>query len=859
MESQRHSSRRASRGSRSRTAGGRSPHTEQFDDTPRLMPVLPVFNAAVLPFTVTPLFVEDDCTRRAVEAALMNDGMIFVVGQFEGREHEPHSHDLYTIGVEAIIERSYLTAEETLQVVIRSLRRARVLRYLDEATFLRAEIEPLPEVTIEDSPRVIAQRRVVRQHFDQVAKTNGRIVEDSAANILTITDPGGLADAIAMALDLPMAARQSVLEALNPLDRLVVIDKLLVQEIEIQDIEARIQQNVQQEMDRGQKEYYLREQIKIIQRELAETDPALRESLDLRERAVACGMPEEVRARAFREIERLEAMPTMAPEYTVLRTYIDWLLALPWHQQTPDRLDLTEAARILDANHFGLEKAKERLIEFLAVRKQAPESRSPILCFAGPPGVGKTSLGRSIAEALGRKFVRVSLGGVRDEAEVRGHRRTYVGAQPGRIIQTMRQAGTLNPLFVLDEIDKLASDYRGDPASALLEVLDPEQNFGFSDHYLEVPYDLSKIIFVLTANNISTIPPALLDRMEVIELPGYTEEEKVHIAQSFLVPRQLKDHGLTPSKAEFRGEAIQRIIREYTYEAGVRNLEREIGAIMRKITRRLVDGTKKGKTIITYQRVPEYLGPQKSFGHEAEERAQVGVAMGVAWTAAGGDLTPVEIAVLEGRGQLLLTGQLGEVLRESAQAAISFARSRAQMFHLPHAFWEKSDIHIHLPMGAVRKDGPSAGVPIAVALISALSGRPVRHDLAMTGEITLRGRVMPVGGLKEKAYAAYRAGLKQLALPRKNLPDLADLPADITAALRLVPVDTLDDVLALAICSPETAVSAIIEAPPERDGANAPVATANGDHTNEPPRAPEKPNPLTPHEPPLRQVIVGIT
>jgi ATP-dependent Lon protease len=858
MESQRHPPRRASRGTRSRTAGGRSPRTEQFDDSPRLMPVLPVFNAAVLPCTVTPLFVEDDRTRRAVEAALMNDGMIFVVGQFEGREHEPHSHDLFTIGVEAIIERSYLTAEETLQVVIRSLRRARVLRYLDEATYLRAEIEPLPEVTIEDSARLVAQRRVVRHHFDQVAKTNGRIVEDAAANILSITDPGGLADAIAMALELSLAARQSVLEALNPLDRLVVIDQLLVQEIEIQDMEARIQQNVQQEMDRGQKEYYLREQIKIIQRELAETDPALRESLDLRERATACGMPDEVRTRAFREIERLEAMPTMAPEYTVLRTYVDWLLTLPWQQRTTDRLDLPAASRILDANHFGLAKVKERLLEFLAVRKQVPESRSPILCFAGPPGVGKTSLGRSIAEALGRTFVRVSLGGVRDEAEVRGHRRTYVGALPGRIIQTMRLAGTLNPLFVLDEIDKLASDYRGDPASALLEVLDPEQNHAFSDHYLEVPYDLSKVIFVLTANNLTTIPPALLDRMEVIELPGYTEEEKVHIAQHFLIPRQLKDHGLTPTKVELRTEAIQRIIREYTYEAGVRNLEREIGAIMRKVTRRLVEGTKKGKTFVNHQRVPEYLGPQKSFGHEAEERAQVGVAMGVAWTAAGGDLTPVEIAVLEGRGQLLLTGQLGEVLRESAQAAISFARSRAQMFHLPLAFWEKNDIHIHLPMGAVRKDGPSAGVPIAVALISALSGRPVRHDLAMTGEITLRGRVLPVGGLKEKAYAAYRAGLKLLALPRKNLPDLADLPAEITAALRLVPVDSLDDVLALAICPAEVTPCALSEAAPTRDATNAPPASTNGDHPGDPTHAPEKPNPLPPHEP-LRQIIVGIT
>jgi ATP-dependent Lon protease len=826
-----------------------------------MTPVLPIRNAAILPYTVTPLVIDDEKTRRAVEAALMHDGIVFAVAQREESQQapEPGPRDLYLIGVEAVVERSYLSAENGLSVMLRSLRRARAMRYVDEVTYLYAEVVPLPEPAEDETPHLLARMRMVRQRFEQVAKNNGRIVEDSIANLLSITDPGALADAVAMALDLSLAARQSVLEALSPTERLAIVDGFLLKELEIQDIEAHIQQTVQQEMDRGQKEYYLREQIKVIQKELAENDPALRESLDLRERAIAAGMPEEVRARAFREIERLEAMPTMAPEYTVLRTYVDWLLALPWHEQTKDQLDLAEAARILDANHYGLEKAKERLIEFLAVRKLAPTSRSPILCFAGPPGVGKTSLGRSIAEALGRKFVRVSLGGVRDEAEIRGHRRTYVGALPGRIIQTMRQAATLNPLFVLDEIDKLASDYRGDPASALLEVLDPEQNYAFSDHYLEVPYDLSKVIFILTANTLQTVPPALLDRMEVIELPGYTEEEKIHIAQQFLLPKQMKDHGLTPSKVEVRTEAVQRIIREYTYEAGVRNLEREIGAIMRKITRRVVEG-KKGKTFVGALRVPDYLGPQKCFGHEAEHRAQVGVAMGVAWTAAGGDLTPVEIAVLDGRGQLTLTGQLGEVLRESAQAAISYARARAHAFNLPANFWEKNDIHIHLPLGAVRKDGPSAGVPIAVALISALSGHPVRHDIAMTGEITLRGRVMPVGGLKEKAYAAYRAGLTQLVLPRKNMPDLTELPADITKTLRLVPVDTLDDVLALALLPAIEPPCPLVEAAPVRDRANPPVLAAISSETdgNDSVLVPDKPNPIAAHEPPpARQVIIG--
>jgi ATP-dependent Lon protease len=862
MDSQQRPPRRTARGStpRSRTIGGRSSRFA-YEEGPRIVPVLPIRNAVVLPYTVTPLYIDDEKTRRAIEAALLHDGYIFAVAQREERAVHPAPHELFVMGVEAIVEKSFITPEGGLSVMLRALRRGRSLRYIEHAAYLRAEMESIPEIIVEETPELIARMRMVREHFEAVCKANGRIVEDAVANILNISDPGSLADAIAMALELTLSARQAVLEALNPIERLVVVDELLVREMAVQEVEAGLQQKVQQEMDRGQKEYYLREQIKIFQRELAENDPTARENMDLRERVAAVGMPEEVLARANREIERLEAMPSMAPEYTVLRTYIDWLLTLPWQTTTTDRLDLAEAEAMLNANHFGLENAKERLIEFLAVRKQAPTSRSPILCFAGPPGVGKTSLGRSIADALGRKFVRISLGGVRDEAEIRGHRRTYVGALPGRIIQTMRIAGTLNPLFVLDEIDKLASDYRGDPASALLEVLDPEQNHAFSDHYLEVPYDLSKVIFILTANSLQTIPPALLDRMEVIELPGYTQEEKVQIAEHFLIPRQIKDHGLTPAKVEMRTDALRRIIQEYTYEAGVRNLEREIGSIMRKITRRVVEG-KKNKVIIHAAKVPEFLGPQKSFANEAETHDQVGVAMGVAWTAAGGDLTPIEIAVLEGRGNVLMTGQLGDMLRESVQAAISYARSRAHDMHLPEGFHEKSDIHVHLPMAGVRKDGPSAGVPIAMALISALSGRPVRHDIAMTGEITLRGRVMPVGGLKEKAYAAYRAGLKQFILPRKNLAELDVLPDEIKAALRLVPVDTLDDVLPLVLCPsakplasdvrPDILNPVSVLVPNERDGL-----------ADEAARPADKPNPVTPlqpHDPPLpaRHVIVGV-
>jgi ATP-dependent Lon protease len=763
------------------------------------VPVLPIRNAVVLPNMVTPLYIDHVKTRRAIKAAYEGEGVIFAVTQRSETIDNPGPHDLYHFGIEAVIEKIVPMPDGVLSVVLRCLRRARTMRFHDTKSYLCADIETYPELA-DDSLDAAAQVRVTREHFEKAIKNNPRFGDDSFVNVLNLVDAGGLADAIAMSLELPLQTRQTILETLQPLDRLQFVDRLLVREMEILEIETRIHHTVQQELDRTQREYYLREQIKTIQRELSEHDPAMRESADLRERIHAANMPDEVQARALREVERLDAMPTMAPEYTVLRNYIDWLLALPWKQQTTDQIDLAAAADILDTHHHGLSKVKERLLEFLAVRKLAPQSRSPILCLVGSPGVGKTSLGRSIAEALGRKFVRVSLGGVRDEAEIRGHRRTYVGALPGRIVQTMRTAGVINPIFVLDEIDKLASDYRGDPASALLEVLDPEQNHAFSDHYLEVPYDLSKVIFILTANSLQPIPPALLDRMEVIELPGYTEEEKAQIAKHFLIARQMKDHGLAPTKIEIRDEAVHRIIREYTHEAGVRNLEREIGAMMRKVARRVAEG-KRGKANITAARVPEYLGPPRGFAHEAEEQDQIGVAMGVAWTPTGGDLTPVEVAVLDGRGQILFTGHLGDILRESAQAALSFARARAVELGLPAGFHEKYDLHMHLPMGAVHKDGPSAGVPIAMAIISALTGRAVRSDVAMTGEITLRGRIMPVGGVKEKLLAAHRAGLKRFILPRKNVPDLEEVPAEIREELCIIPVDHLDQVMQLVLGS----------------------------------------------------------
>jgi ATP-dependent Lon protease len=518
----------------------------------------------------------------------------------------------------------------------------------------------------------------------------------------------------------------------------------------------------------------------------------------LREKILSSGMSEKVKARATKELERLIAIPSMAPEGAVVRTYLDWLVSLPWSQATAERLDIKEAAIILEENHYGLGKVKERILEYIAVRKLSQTMRSPILCFVGPPGVGKTSLGRSIAEALNRKFVRLSLGGIHDEAEIRGHRRTYVGALPGRILQTMKTAGTTNPLFVLDEIDKIGADFRGDPSAALLEVLDPEQNHAFSDHYLEVPYDLSKVIFLTTANVLHPIPAALRDRLEVIELPGYTEEEKLHIARQFLIPRQMSEHGLKPTRVVIPDEATHRIIREYTFEAGVRNLEREIAAVMRKVARKVAEG-QRAKTKVTAEKIPDYLGPQKQFYGQAEEEDEVGVATGVAWTSAGGDLTTVEATLMDGRGNLTLTGQLGDVMKESAQAALSYARSRAGQFGLEPRFYEKYDIHLHLPAGGIPKDGPSAGITMAVALISALTKRATHRDVAMTGEITLRGRVLPIGGVKEKVLAAHRAGIKTFILPKRNMKDLEDVPRDILREMRFVAVERMDSVIAVAL------------------------------------------------------------
>jgi ATP-dependent Lon protease len=689
----------------------------------------------------------------------------------------------------------------TTSVLTQGQRRVEIVEFTQVEPYLRVRVRPVFE-SPERPPATEALMRAVLALFEKVTHLNRSLPENAYVFAMNVDEPGWLADLVASTIDLEVPERQELLETLDPTTRLQRLSILLAKQLDVLELEDQIHSQVQREVDKSQREFYLREQMKAIQTELGEGDLHQQEINALKQKIADKGFPDEVREKAEKELERLTAMPSMSPEAGIIRTYLDWLLELPWGVASSDNLDVNHAAQVLDTRHYGLPKAKERILEYIAVRKLAAEKmRSPILCFVGPPGTGKTSLGKSIAEALGRKFVRVSLGGIRDEAEIRGHRRTYIGALPGRILQTMRRAETINPLFMLDEIDKVGNDFQGDPSAALLEVLDPEQNFSFSDHYLEVPYDLSKVLFVTTANWMDPIPPALRDRMEVIEFPGYIEEEKLAIARGFLIPRQLEEHGLSRAQLNFSEQTIRSIIREYTYEAGVRNLEREIANICRKTARRVAEG-KPIRRSVTPAAVTRYLGPPKFDYGVAEKEDQIGAATGVAVTEAGGDLQPVEVTLMEGKGALLLTGQLGEVMQESAQAALSYTRSRAQALGLdPHVF-EKTDIHIHAPEGAVPKDGPSAGVTIATALVSAFTRRPVRRDVAMTGEITLRGRVLPIGGLKEKVLAAHRAGLKTMILPKKNKKDMVEIPKRVQHDLRFTLVEQVDEVLDAALLPP---------------------------------------------------------
>jgi ATP-dependent Lon protease len=767
------------------------------------LPLLPIRNTVLLPNLVTPLVVGREQSIRAIEDAMSKDRTLFVVTQLNEEMEDPGQDDIYAIGVEGMIDRVLKMPDGTTSVLLHGQRRLRRLEYSQHTPFMRVRAEIIHEET-ERTLAVEALVRAAMALFEKCVKLSSTLPEEAIITAMNIDQPGWLADFIVSALEPPVAVRQSILEAFNIEERLQKTCILLTKELNILELENQIHSQVQQEVDKSQREYFLREQLKAIQRELGETDPTFRENTELSEKILSSGMPEEVKVKANKELERLNSTPSMAPDGGVIRTYLDWLVSLPWNNASVDQLDIKEAARILEEKHYGLEKVKERILEYIAVRKLSENMRSPILCFVGPPGVGKTSLGRSIAEALNRTFVRLSLGGIHDEAEIRGHRRTYVGALPGRILQTMKTAGTINPLFVLDEIDKIGADFRGDPSAALLEVLDPEQNHAFSDHYLEVPYDLSKVIFLTTANVLHPIPAALRDRLEVIELPGYTEEEKMHIARQFLIPKQMQEHGLKPSRVEIDNEALHHIIRDYTFEAGVRNLEREIASVMRKVARKVAEG-RRAKTKVTEEKLADYLGPQKHYYGLAEEQDEPGVATGVAWTSAGGDLMTVEATLMEGRGNLTLTGQLGDVMKESAQAALSYARSRAGQLGVESRFYEKYDIHLHLPAGSIPKDGPSAGITMATALISALTKRATRRDVAMTGEITLRGRVLPIGGVKEKVLAAHRAGIKTFILPKRNMKDLNDVPREVINELHFVPVERMDDVIAVALHAPALA------------------------------------------------------
>jgi ATP-dependent Lon protease len=765
-------------------------------------PLLPLRDTVVFPQMMTPLAVGRDRSIKAVEAAIGSDNLLVVVAQRDAEVQEPSLEDLYTIGVEMVVGRILRMPDGTTNILGQGRRRVRVLGFTQTQPYIRARIQPVQE-SRPATRDTEALMRAVLSLFEKVVQLSHVLPDDAYVAAMNLSEPGALADLIASLLDLEFTEREELLETFDPVERLRRLGVLLANELEVLELEYSIHDQVQKEVDRSQREFFLREQMRLIQSELGEMDLQAAELQDLEQKIAQSDMPEAVQGKAEKEMSRLKAMPQGSPEVGVIRTYLDWLLELPWARTTEDNLDIARAAEVLDANHFGLPRAKERILEYLAVRKLAkskPSTRSPILCFVGPPGTGKTSLGCSIAKALGRKFVRVSLGGLRDEAEIRGHRRTYIGALPGRIIQTMRTAGTVNPLFMLDEIDKVGLDFRGDPSAALLEALDPEQNHAFSDHYLDVPYDLSRVMFITTANILDPIPPALRDRMEVIEFPGYIEEEKLAIARQFLIPRQLSENGLDrpDRKLNFSDKALRTMIRDYTYEAGVRNLEREIGSVCRKVTRRIAEG-KPAARHVTVQSLAKYLGPPRFLRDEEKRTDEIGLALGIAWTEAGGDLLPVEVSLMDGKGTLLLTGQLGEVMQESAQAALSYTRSHAYDLGISDVDFDKVDIHIHVPEGAIPKDGPSAGITMATALISALIQRPVHHDLAMTGEITLRGRVLPIGGLKEKVLAAHRAGLKTVLLPRQNKRDMVEIPKRVKRDLKFVFVDRMDEVLPVAL------------------------------------------------------------
>ncbi|MEI6243968.1 MAG: endopeptidase La [Acidobacteriota bacterium] len=769
---------------------------------PPELPVLPLRDTVLFPNSFMPLAVARESSVKLIDEAIATNSPVGVFAQRDASIEEPGLADLHPTGTLTHIHKMFKLPDGSLRLIVQGLARIRLDHIVSTQPFLRAAVtEAPPVVAPDDAVEVDALQRNVRTTFQQVVQLSPVLSDDLTGLSANISDAGRLADFIASSLStLATPVKQEILDTLDVRSRLENLHRLLIKELEVLEIGSKIQSQVQSEVGKNQREYFLREQLKAIQKELGDVDDDTRDLDELSEKIDAAGMPEDVKKEALRELDRLERMPPAAAEYTVSRTYIDWLVTLPWVKRSDETIDLVRTQQVLDADHSGLEKAKDRILEYLAVRKLNPGVKGPILCFVGPPGVGKTSLARSIATSLGREFVRVSLGGMRDEAEIRGHRRTYVGSLPGQIIQGLRRAGARNPVFILDEIDKLGTDFRGDPASALLEVLDPEQNHTFRDHYLDVPFDLSEVLFITTANVLDTLPPALRDRMEVLELPGYTEEEKVRIAREHLIAKQIVNHGLTPEVLSLTDAALSALIRGYTREAGVRNLERELGAICRKIARRHAEGHV-DPTIVTPQVVVDLLGAPNYLDEDLADRTrQAGVAIGLAWTPSGGEVLFVEASRMPGTGQLTLTGQLGEVMKESARAALSWIRAHAANYDIDPQFFRDSEIHLHVPSGAIPKDGPSAGITMVVALASALSGRPVRGDIVMTGEITLSGRVLPIGGVKEKVLAARRHGIREVILPKQNEKHVVeDLTDEVRRGLTVHYVSEMDEVLALAL------------------------------------------------------------
>jgi len=777
-----------------------NPKEEPKQAAPELreLPLVALRETVIFPEMIVPLQVGREKSVAALNAATESGGPIALVTQRQAEQEDiGDPSELYTIGTLAKIAQVVQLQDGTVRAIVQGQGRIRVHGITQTSPYLIARVEELHDST-PAGVEIQALIRSVQAQVEQYVANGAPIPPEAAVAARNITEPGLLADMVAYSPDMSTGQRQELLETVDVEQRLKLVSGFLARQIEILELKGKIQSEVKSEMDKTQREYILREQLKAIQRELGEDDPQQAEINELREKVEAAGMPDEVRVRAIKEIDRMSRIPSASPEVGVIRTYVDWLISLPWNVSTDDRLNIKEAALILDEDHYGLEKVKERILEYLAVRSLADTIRSPILLFVGPPGVGKTSLGKSIARAMGRKFTRISLGGIHDEAEIRGHRRTYIGALPGRIVQSIKNAGTNNPVFMLDEVDKIGMDFRGDPSSALLEVLDPEQNFSFQDNYLEVPFDLRKVLFVATANLLDPIPAALRDRMEVIQLPGYTQREKVEIARRFLVPKQMENHGLTARHVEVTQEALVELVQAYTHEAGVRNLERELANSMRKVARQVAEGRKR-KTVIDVKKLNQYLGPARFEYGELEAVDQIGSATGLVVTEVGGDVVAVEVTKMEGKEDFILTGQLGDVMRESARAALSWIRSNAAALGIPRETFEKNTLHIHVPAGATPKDGPSAGVTLATAMVSALTGIPVRKDVAMTGEITLRGRVLPIGGLKSKILAAHLSGAGMVILPRKNEKDLRDIPDDVRKQLKLVLADTMDQVLEAAL------------------------------------------------------------